>query len=214
MSAALQLFDPETPSPAKPRKGRKLPTVLTGDEPTRLIAACRGRRDRLIVSLFLYTGLRVAELACLERQHVDFAGKRILVYRGKGDKDRWLPLHRVLVEPLAWWIDWGKARQPQLWDGPAGRDWVFPSKRHFGRPLSTRAIRYVVLHAAERAGIRGPEGKKISPHKLRHTFATRLLEAGASIREVQELLGHASVATTEIYTHVDIGRLTAAVERL
>jgi site-specific recombinase XerD len=121
-----------------------------------------------------------------------------MVQLGKGSKDRNLPLAQKLVDPLFAWL--------------AGRTsgWVFPSPRRANQHLSARKAQLLVKEIAQRAGL----AKRVTPHILRHSFATRLLWSGADLREVQELLGHSSVAVTMIYTAVVPERLRAAVDRL
>ncbi len=191
-------------------KRRRLPNFLRAHEQQQLIALAQARMDAaksaaklraarldwLMLQTGLLLGLRVSELCKLRAEHVDLAQATALVYQGKGDRDRYVPIPARLLEPLRAWLD-GRT------DGP-----VFRSPR--GGQLSTRTVqlRFQVL------GIRAGLPRKLKPHTLRHTFATRLLQAGATIREVQELLGHASVATTEIYTHVSTERLRAVVDKL
>jgi integrase/recombinase XerD len=178
--------------------GRRLPTFLRGTEADRVLAQAKSERDRLIILCGLYLGLRVSEICKLRIEDIDLDEATLLVAHGKGDKDRYLPIPTVLIEPLEDWI------------GRRGSGWVFPSPRKPKAPLSTRMVRYLVTDAGQNAGIK----RRISPHKLRHTYATKLLTKGANLREVQQLLGHASVATTEIYTHVEMESLRGAVERL
>jgi len=177
---------------------RKLPTFFSRDEAIRLVAAAPSRRDRLMITLMLLTGLRVSELCNLRIEHLDFIEKRLLVYQGKGAKDRMIPLSRKLIDPLRHWI--------------AGRTHglVFPSKRTKG-PICPRTVQYMIKKAGAKAGIQ----KWVKPHACRHSFATQLLsKAGANIRQVQTLMGHASIGTTEIYTHVTPEELAPIVDNL
>ena len=176
---------------------RKLPNFLHIPELEALVAAATTLRDRLIVQSGAYLGLRVSEITGLEVPHIDLAGGSCFVHGGKGDKDRVVPLPARLLPELRAWI--GERRLGVL----------FPSRK-WGARLTSRGIQTLIAGLARKAGI----PRRVTPHTLRHTFATRLLEAGASLREVQELLGHSSVSTTEIYTHVSVGRLRAAVDRL
>lgn len=180
------------------RRGKKLPVFLRGGEGEQLAGAARTEAHRLIVACGLYLGLRVSELCHLRVEDLDLSQATALVRQGKGNKDRCLPIPGRLLAPLHQWV------------GPRTSGWLFPSPRDPSRRLSPRAVQRLVGRLAGRAGIARP----VTPHKLRHTYATRLLEAGATIREVQELLGHSSVATTEIYTHCTPDRLRSAVERL
>lgn len=177
---------------------RRLPKTLRGAEPELLEAATRCERDRVIIQVGRLMGLRVSEITKLRIEDLDLPERVALIARAKGDKDRYVPIPARLVEELRRWT--------------AGRTagYLFPSPRGTGRPLTTRAVQYLTAAAGVRAGI----SKRVTPHKLRHTYATTLLDRGANLREVQELLGHASVATTEIYTYVSVDRLRGAVDRL
>ncbi len=154
--------------------------------------------------LGLLCGLRLAELVGLRVERIDLAGRRLLVSRGKGDKDRYVPIGRRLLPELATHL--------------AGRTtgWLFPSPMpcRTDRHLSTRAVGLVVAGCATRAGIVRPPGETVHPHTLRHSMACRLLETGATIWEVKEILGHASLATTSVYLHVVSAQLLTAVDRL
>lgn len=182
---------------------RRLPVFLRPAEAKALLLAAQSPRDRLIILLGLRTGLRVSELVKLTVDDIDVAGGELLVRAGKGDKDRMVPVPSDALRELEKWIGLRAS-------GP-----VFERLGNRGRPsksphLSTRTVELMILAVAERAGI----VKHITPHKMRHTYATELLRHGADIREIQELLGHANLATTEIYTHVVVDRLRGAVERL
>jgi integrase/recombinase XerD len=178
---------------------RKLPKFLREDELEGLLAAARTERDRVLVSAGLYLGLRVAELCKLRVEDLDLDERTAFVNQGKGGKDRVVPIPLRFVPALRAWV------------GPRRRGPLFPSPRDPHKPLTTRAVRYLVLRLAERAGV---DRIRVSPHKLRHTFATRLLARGADLREIQELLGHANIQTTTIYAAVVTERLRAAVDRL
>ncbi len=147
----------------------------------------------------LYLGLRVSEATKLKIEHIDFRQGVLFVREGKGQKDRALPIPRRFARILRGWIE---ART-------AG--YVFPSPR--GGQLTTRAVQLLVKRVAIKAAVRGAlEPRVISPHKLRHAFATRMLERGADIVAVKEALGHASVSTTQVYTHVSGERLRSLME--
>lgn len=148
------------------------------------------QRNHLALLLGLFLGLRVSEICKLKIEDLDLDKATCFVHQGKGDRDRIVPIPARIVEPLRAWI--------------AGRtEGVL-----LGLTIRTAQV------AIEQLGRKANLPRRLKPHTLRHTFATRLLEKGASIREVQELLGHASVATTEIYTHTAPDRLRSAVERL
>jgi integrase/recombinase XerC len=179
---------------ASPRRQRRLPGALTYDAVAALLAAPRldqptGLRDRAILELLYAGGLRVGELVSLRSGQVG-GGDEIRV-RGKGDKDR---LVLVGAEASAWLRRYVTEARPRLARGHS--DGLFLNAR--GGPLSTRAVQLLVDRWVRAAAVQ----QKTSPHVLRHTFATHLLDGGADLRAVQELLGHASIATTQIYTHV------------
>jgi integrase/recombinase XerD len=180
---------------ATPRLGRRLPGVLTFEEVVRLLQAPdltkpRGRRDRAMLSLMYAAGLRVSELCALKTTDLDQRRGFVNVL-GKGGKRRLVPVGEVaLADVDLYW----KGTRPTR----AGRAHPALFLSSWGRPLSRQAFWKLVLGYARKVGITKP----ISPHKLRHSFATHLLERGADLRSVQALLGHANIATTEIYTHV------------
>jgi len=188
---------------ALPRRARKLPRTLSPGEVERLIEAATGStprtmRDRALVELLYGAGLRVSEAVGLERAGVDLDG-RLVRCIGKGDKERIVPLGRPAVEAVRRYLAHGRPhldrrRRPEL----------FLNAR--GGPL-TRAGAFLILRKlADRAGL---EPGRVHPHLLRHSFATHLLEGGADLRSVQEMLGHADLATTELYTHVSDRRRRA-----
>ena len=185
-AAALQL----------PRRARTLPRTLSPSEAERLIEAANGTsprsmRDRALVELMYGAGLRVSEATGLHRRSVDL-DDRIVRALGKGSKERIVPLGRPAVEALRRYIAMGR---PHL--DRRTRPELFLNAR--GGPL-TRAGAFLILRRlAEKAGL---EPLRVHPHLLRHSFATHLLEGGADLRSVQEMLGHADLSTTELYTHV------------
>lgn len=193
--------NPESTPLAKKRRPRKLPVWLTDEECGRLLAAAPSRRDGLIIALGVYAGLRVSEIVKLRIERVSLERRELVVYQGKGGKDRVLPLHPALAALLQDWIAGQR-------DG-----WLFPSPVKPEKHLTTRAVQYMALRAADAAGIRKPDAS-LSPHKWRHSFATNCLRKGANLRQVQQLLGHSSVAITERYTHVMADELRGAVDRL
>ena len=179
-----------------PRRGRHLPRALSPAETERLIDAATGTtprtlRDRALVELLYGAGLRVSEAMGLEKSAVDLENRIVRVH-GKGGKDRLVPLGRPAAEAARRYLALGR---PQL--DRRYRPELFLNAR--GGPL-TRAGAFLILRRlAERAGL---EPERVHPHLLRHSFATHLLEGGADLRSVQEMLGHADLGTTERYTHI------------
>ncbi|MDP9344031.1 MAG: tyrosine recombinase [Actinomycetota bacterium] len=155
-------------------------------------------RDAAILELMYGSGLRVAEACSLTVDRVDLSTRRVVVM-GKGSKERSLPLSDYAVQSLRTYLDQGR---PRMAPGDSRR--AFFNRRR--KPMSERDVRAMV----EKYGRKVLSGRHVSPHVLRHSFATHLLEGGADIRSVQELLGHASLATTQRYTHVSRARLFAA----
>ncbi len=173
-----------------PRKTQHLPATMTLDEVERLLEApdistLRGLRDRAMLEVLYASGLRVSELVGLRRGDVNLKMGYLRVI-GKGSKERIVPLGRIAGEWLQRYLD---ARDDDL---PC----LFPGPRR--KALSRVAFWQIIQRLATRAGI----VKEISPHSLRHSFATHLLERGADLRAIQEMLGHRSITTTQIYTHV------------
>lgn len=180
-----------------PRVWRTLPEVLSMRETERLLEAPDPSdplcwRNRAVLELLYATGMRVSELTGLPLRSLDLEDRTCLVY-GKGAKERMVPFGRAARRAL---IRYLRDVRPELERG-GGEGMVFLSAR--GRPLTRMAVWTVVRKARDRAGIERP----VSPHTLRHSCATHLLEGGADLAAVQELLGHVDIATTEIYTHVD-----------
>lgn len=201
-----------------PRPHRVLPSVLAPDEAIALIEGpggpapspaqratalrATGLRDRLVAELLYATGIRVSELVGLEVGDID-RSRRVLRVLGKGNKQRTVPFGLPAGEALAAWLRDGR---PVLATPDSGAA-VFLGRR--GGRLDPRAARRIV-HARAAAVPGAPD---IGPHGLRHSAATALLEGGADLRAVQEMLGHASLATTQIYTHVSVERLRSAFEQ-
>lgn len=186
-----------------PRAPRRVPTFLTRAEVDALLGQdfdddVVGRRDRAILETLYSTGCRVAEVAGLRLDHLDLE-QGVARVLGKGGKQRLCMLGTPAVEAIQAWLPHRRAILQQQGTRDAGA--LFLNQR--GTALSARWIFHTVVQAAQRAGIATP----LTPHGLRHSFATHLLDAGADLRTVQELLGHARLVTTEIYTHVSIGRL-------
>jgi integrase/recombinase XerD len=181
-----------------PRRSRRLPQLLTREEVERLLAAPRsipgsaGGRDRAMLELLYATGLRASELVTLEVNQVDLES-RVVLARGKGGKERLVPMGAPAADALRAWLAGPRERMLR---GRRSRD-LFVTSR--GRRMTRQGFWKLLGRYARAAGISRP----VSPHKLRHSFATHLLEGGADLRAVQSMLGHADVSTTEIYTHVD-----------
>jgi integrase/recombinase XerD len=201
---------------ARPRFGRKLPRALGESEMVTLIEApppdtLRGLRDRAMLSLMYAAGLRVSELVSLTLGDVDRA-RGIVSALGKGKKRRLVPLGEVALDHLAAYLA-AREADASLKATRLGTKSVkvsqllFPSPR--GGQLTRQAFWKIVGRTARGAGIRG----HVHPHQLRHSFATHLLSGGADLRSVQTLLGHANVATTEIYTHVSQDRVRQAYRK-
>lgn len=177
----------------------KLPTFLADREIDALMRATDRERDRLIVFLMRFVGLRVSEVSKLRVEHIDFGGPTLVVREGKGKKDRALPLPRKIAGPLRGWIG---ARS----EGP-----VFPSRR--GGALKPRAIQLLVKRLAVKAKLRAPlEPRRCTPHKFRHAFCSEKIARGVDIAVVRDLMGHSSIAVTDVYTHATPERLRKAME--
>ena len=197
----------------RPKVANRLPTVLKAAEASDLmeipavpdaedpIERAIALRDRAILELLYGSGLRVSEVTSLVRDDLDLNGARVIVM-GKGRKERRLPLSDFAVAAVRVWLAEGR---PRLVSTPT--EALFVNRKH--KPMGPRDVRAMVQGYA---GDLLP-GRRVGPHTLRHSFATHLLEGGADIRAVQELLGHSSVATTQRYTHVSRARLFDAYER-
>lgn len=185
-----------------PKLWKKIPDVLSGPEVEALLEApdlktARGLRDKAILELMYATGLRVSEAVNLKIQDVHFdAG--FLRCIGKGSKERIVPLGKESIQATKKYLE--EAR-PKL--ARPGREDAFLFLSRLGKKISRQSFWKLVKHYAKRARIK----KDIRPHTLRHSFATHLLERGADLRSVQEMLGHADISTTQIYTHIDKNRL-------
>lgn len=181
-----------------PRQSRRLPDTLDVGEVERLLeaASSRGLRDRALLELLYAAGLRVSEAIGLDREDLSLDGGFVRVI-GKGDRERMVPVGDVALDWLVAWIEGGRAELLALHHVAAVRGGpLFLGDR--GRRLARQQAWTAVTTAAQRAGL----GGRVSPHTLRHSFATHLLEGGADLRVVQELLGHASISTTQLYTHL------------
>jgi integrase/recombinase XerD len=181
-----------------PKGPRRLPEVLSQDEIAELLdqpdtRTPLGVRDRAILETMYATGMRVSEVVAIERTHL-FADEGIVRIFGKGSKERLVPIGSKALKWIAAYLS--KVRGT-LVKRDVGRDVLFLNAR--GKPLSRMSIWNLVKTSAAKAGIK----KDVHPHTLRHSFATHLLEGGADLRAVQEMLGHTDISTTQIYTHID-----------
>ncbi len=202
LDEGLRGDDPSASLP-RPTLQRPLPKILEADEIEAMFRevedrAASGRpiavRNLALLELLYGSGLRATELVALPRRAVRF-GQPFLMLRGKGDKERLVPVSSRAEAAVAVWIA----------AAPADSPWLFPSGRsHLSRMRLYQLVR-------EMAGLAGIPPERVSPHVLRHAFATHLLAGGADLRVLQALLGHADIATTQIYTHVDSAKLVALV---
>ena len=183
----------------RPQRRKSLPKFLTENEAHRLLmAAEHDPRDHAILTIMAYTGLRVSEVCNLDCEDISLGERTISVVSGKGDKDRMVVFANQTAVALRRWLE---ARDDSATDA------LFLNRD--GGRLSPRSVQRIVKRYADDAGIR----KVVTPHVLRHTMATSLLRHGADIRIIQQLLGHSSIATTQIYTHVDDAMLRTAYDR-
>lgn len=167
----------------RPKNQKKLPTVLSKTEISGLFNGCVTKKSRLIIELLYSSGLRVSEIVNLKPKDLDFDENTGWVREGKGKKDRMFILSKKLSKKLSTFI-----KRHKTWK------YIFSEKS----PLTTRNIQKIVAKACINAGI----SKDVHPHTLRHSFATHLLDSGVDIRKIQFLLGHSSIATTQVYTHL------------
>ena len=186
---------------SSPKQEKHLPIFLTEEEVTRLIEAAaskdeRGLRDRAILETFYSTGIRIAELTGLSAEDIDFIGSIVKVM-GKGKKERIVPIGEQALAAIRSYLAKRKKQAEAL----------FLNKS--GRRISARGIRNIVKKYITLASIK----QGVSPHTLRHSFATHLLNRGADLRSVQELLGHVNLSTTQIYTHLTTERLKSVYDK-
>lgn len=184
-----------------PQIGQHLPEVLTTAEVDHLEASIdlskwEGHRNRAIIEVLFSCGLRVSELTNLKLSNL-YLDEQFIRVMGKGSKERLVPISKRAIQELAFWFD----DRQHMDIKPGEEDYVFLNRR--GTHLTRVMILIMIKRQAEAAGIQ----KTISPHTLRHSFATALLEGGADLRVIQALLGHESIGTTEIYTHIDTSTL-------
>lgn len=185
-----------------PARGSRLPDVLTLSEIDRIIAAidltkAEGQRDRAIIETLYSCGLRVSELCHLQMSDL-FLDEGFIRVHGKGKKERLVPISQSAVAELRLWFE----QRAEVNIRPGHEDAVFVSFRR-GTALSRITVFHIVKTLCQAAGIRST----VSPHTFRHSFATHLLEGGANLRVIQEMLGHEEIGTTEIYMHVNSHRL-------
>lgn len=189
---------------SSPKLKKHLPNFLSEEEVAKLIEAAfaknekdeRGLRDRAILEIFYSTGMRIAEVAGLDSGDIDFIGSVVKVM-GKGRKERIVPIGDMAVGAIRKYLEHRKRQSEEL----------FLNKS--GRRISSRGIRNIVGKYIRLAGIK----QGVSPHTLRHSFATHLLNRGADLRTVQELLGHANLSSTQIYTHLTTDRLKSVYDK-
>ena len=189
-----------------PKRTRHLPDVLTVEEVELIINSIpidtkKGLRDRAMLELLYSCGLRVSELTSLRLSDL-FFGEGYIRIVGKGNKQRLVPIGNLARERIMLYLDYRESKTAK------GKDILFLNNR--GGALTRVMVFYVIRDAVQRAGIE----KTVSPHIFRHSFATHLLAGGASIRQVQDMLGHESIETTEIYTHLDTSRLRETIEKI
>jgi len=181
---------------SSPKLEKRLPTFLTHEEMAWLIEAPDtstpyGLRDRAILELLYAAGVRVSEIVALDLKDIDLGSRQIRVW-GKGSKERMVLMGRPAAEALKLYLDLGRIRL----EGKAYTQAVFLNR--FGERIAVRRIQHIIKKYARQAGLE----MRVFPHIMRHTFATHLLDGGADLRVVQDLLGHARLSSTQIYTHV------------
>lgn len=192
-----------------PKLSRRLPKVLSLEEIERLLKAPNlqeplGFRDRTMLEVLYATGMRVSELVSLKLSDLNLNLGFVRI-KGKGEKERLVPLGEVAFEFLMEYLE----RIRPLFVNQKSKDFVFLNRR--GGPLTRQRFWQIIKHYAKLSGI---ELSKISPHVIRHSFATHLLEGGADLRALQLLLGHSSLLTTQIYTHLDFKKLKETYQKL
>ena len=210
-----KIGDDPTALVGAPRKEQTLPAHMAVEEMDRLlvsadVSTAAGRRDQAILELFYASGLRLSELVDLDLEDVNLSGRMVRV-RGKGGKERLVPFNQAAAGAVRAMLgDRKSTHNLQVTTDNSRTSAAKHSRRRNplflnlrGGRLTTRSVDRIVRQHVRRAAI----ARGISPHALRHTFATHLLQAGADLRAIQELLGHARLATTQRYTHLDVGRL-------
>ena len=188
-----------------PRKSKHLPTVLSLEEVNAMMGAIdlssnEGHRNRAMMEMLYGSGLRVSELVNLRLSRI-YLNEHYMLIEGKGSKQRLVPLSPVAEEWFGYWM-----QERSSWPvKPESKDFAFVNR--YGRPLTRAMVFTIVRRLCAEAGIT----KTVSPHTLRHSFATHLLQNGADLRVIQQLLGHEDLATTEIYTHLNVQDLRQAI---
>ena len=195
---------------ASPKLARSLPHSMTDEEARRLIAACAGDgpedgRDRALMELLYATGARISEAAGLAIDDLDFPQSQVRLF-GKGSKERIVPMYAAAVDAVRTYVMRDRPVLAARGRAAAGRS-LFVSAR--GNPMTADALRKRFELRVAQAGL----PHDITPHAMRHTFATEVLSGGADLRSVQELLGHESLSTTQIYTHLSVERLKDATRQ-
>lgn len=178
---------------------RHLPVVLSVDELLAFLAAIRSLRDRVILTVLYSAGIRLGEVCRLCVGDIDSSRMLLRIRQGKGHEDRFAPLSPVALDLLR---EWWRATHP--------RDLLFPNQKDPSRPLSPTTVQRAVKVAAREAGLT----KRVSPHTLRHSFATHLIDQGSAVRAVGVMLGHVHGRTTEIYTHVTPAQVRSPLDQL
>ena len=182
-----------------PKRPKQMPKYLTEDEVRRLLNAAKdNHRDYAIISLLAYSGLRVSELCALHVEDVDLSERVVYVHSGKGDKDRIVVISEKAAEAI----------EVYLMDREDELEYLFSSQK--SEKITRVQVFRIVKKYAKMAGIK----KNVTPHVLRHTLATTMLRRGVDIRYIQQFLGHSSVATTQIYTHVDDGSMKRVYDKV
>jgi integrase/recombinase XerD len=193
-----------------PKRARQLPKTMSPEEIGALIDAAENARDKALIELLYGAGLRVSELVSLPLRSAPRPGQDHMIIEGKGGKERLVALGGAALRAIEAHLEIREAALPKV---EAQREkaqrWLFPSTSAADGKLTRRRVGQILEAAAVKAGI---DPTRVSPHVLRHAFATHLVEGGADLRTVQTLLGHADIATTQIYTHVAEGRLRTIVE--
>jgi integrase/recombinase XerC len=200
-----QVKDNPTALVRSPKRRRSLPRALSVDATFRVVEGPEGARDRAILEVLYGAGLRVSECCGLDLDDLDPGGGLVRVRHGKGGKERLVPLGGKALEAIdAWLVVRPSLRDPRT--GAQDPEALFLNAR--GGRLTTRSVQRQMAHTAAAAGAPGA-----TPHALRHSFATHLLDGGADLRAIQELLGHASLASTQIYTKVSLDHLMAVYDK-